>query len=82
MWSSLSAPFSSPNERVANWHIDKSRVNPEPERIVIFDDMLTTGSHYKGMELALRGEFSAVSIVGVFLTRRIFGVTDEDDFPF
>jgi predicted amidophosphoribosyltransferase len=31
--------------------------DPAPDMVVLFDDVLTTGSHFKGIETALRERF-------------------------
>jgi len=41
------------------------------ERIVVFDDVLTSGKHFKCCERRLREHLPRVSIVGVFLARRV-----------
>ena len=41
----------------------------DPEYIVVFDDVRTTGSHYKAAELVLSAAFPAVPIAGFFLAR-------------
>ncbi len=42
----------------------------EPTEIAIFDDLLTTGSHFKAMKLVLRSMFPGVPISGLFIARR------------
>ena len=62
----------SPQERAENWCVDHDAIgDDEPSRLYVFDDMLTTGSHYKGMEIVLKEQFPDTEVVGVFLTRRI-----------
>jgi predicted amidophosphoribosyltransferase len=41
-----------------------------PQRLVIFDDVLTTGRHFPAMCLVLQTRFPNAAIVGVFLARR------------
>lgn len=69
-------------ELVDNYRIDEDQSDPEPKHIVIVDDMMTAGAHYRAMRRILRKRFPKASISGVFLARRIFasdGVGDEDD---
>jgi hypothetical protein len=60
------------NELVANYEIDEDQTEPEPTHIVIVDDMVTAGAHFRAMARVLGERFPAVPISGVFLARRIF----------
>jgi predicted amidophosphoribosyltransferase len=60
------------NELVANYEIDEDQAEPEPTHIVIVDDMMTAGAHFRAMARVLGERFPAVPISGVFLARRIF----------
>lgn len=59
---------------------------PPPSRIVLLDDVITTGSSFKACSNILRRKFPEVSIAGVFVARRIFDysgdfeVVDVSDF--
>lgn len=61
----------SPRERAANWRIDKGVTGLDPVSIVVFDDLLTGGSHFAGMKLILEREFPGVPVRGLFLARRV-----------
>lgn len=52
------------------YEIDESLADPEPTSIVIFDDVLTAGTHFKAMQQVLRGRFPNAKIYGVFIARR------------
>jgi predicted amidophosphoribosyltransferase len=78
----VSTDRHSIEELVANYRIDEDLSDPEPKHIVIVDDMMTAGAHYRAMRRVLRKRFSKASISGVFLARRIFASNeagDEDD---
>lgn len=45
--------------------------NPENDVIIIFDDVLTTGCHYKAVENVILNRYSNADIRGVFIARRI-----------
>jgi hypothetical protein len=60
------------NELVANYEIDEDQAEPEPTHLVIVDDMMTAGAHFRAMARVLGERFPAVPISGVFLARRIF----------
>jgi hypothetical protein len=61
----------SADERADNYRINEDCASPEPAGIVIFDDVLAGGSHFKGVEIVLRQRYPATRIVGLFLTRAI-----------
>lgn len=61
----------APEARAAEFRINEDVANPAPTRIVLFDDVLTTGSHYKAMQMILSARFPGVPIMGVFLARTI-----------
>lgn len=61
----------SPEERAANYRINEEVANPEPTYIVIVDDVLAGGSHFKGMKIVLSGRFPQARIYGLFLSRAI-----------
>lgn len=61
------------------WRIDESLVNPPFHTIVIVDDMLTAGTHFKAMQRILRDRFPGVRIDGLFVTRRVFANADQNE---
>jgi predicted amidophosphoribosyltransferase len=64
----------TPDELYALLRVDQARLRARPlrERIALFDDLLTTGKHFKCAERRLRELVpTAVPIVGVFVARRI-----------
>jgi hypothetical protein len=70
------------DQLVANYEIDEEEVGKKtPTHIVIVDDMMTAGAHYRAMRKVLKKRFPGVPISGVFLARRIFAKkeTEEDD---
>lgn len=52
--------------------VDQSLCDRVPDNIVLFDDVLTTGVHFKAAKRALTSKFSNAEIVGVFIARRCF----------
>jgi hypothetical protein len=61
----------SPKERAANYRINDECNAPDPLRIILVDDVLTTGSHFKGAVMVLQDRYPGVEIVGLFLARAI-----------
>jgi hypothetical protein len=50
--------------------VDMSVAKPRPEAICVFDDVLTTGAHFKAVQVWLQNEFPGVPLAGLFLARR------------
>jgi hypothetical protein len=67
-----------PLERAAHYSVDEDCAEPEPKTIVLFDDVLTTGCHFKAMESVLKSRFPA-EIIGLFLARTVRPPDDADD---
>ena len=61
----------SPIEIRANYAIDEALTAPEPKVIGLFDDILTTGAHFRAAKVILENRFPSVPIVGIFVARRI-----------
>jgi predicted amidophosphoribosyltransferase len=59
----------SPTTLASRYEIDQSLVKPEPTKIVIFDDVLTTGSHFKACKQLIEKAFPSVPVIGLFLAR-------------
>ena len=70
-------PFHEPgsvrlsvDELVDLYSIDETVIGDlEPKKIIIFDDILTNGTHFKAMKMVLSERFPNAKIVGVFLAR-------------
>lgn len=70
--SHLSSRLSIP-QLISLYQIDEAVVNQRPinNGIIIFDDVLTTGAHFKAMQHVLHQRFPNSSIIGVFFARTI-----------
>ena len=66
----------SPQLLIDNWSIDATLVAPRPRLIGLFDDVLTTGAHFRAATQILSAEFPGVKIVGLFYARRVPTATD------
>lgn len=62
----------SVDELAENYEIDEDQTEPAPTHIVIIDDMITAGAHFRAVSRVLHERFPDVPISGVFLARRIF----------
>ncbi len=59
-------------ELVANYSIvDALRLPPPKDHFVIFDDVLTTGRHYKAMQQVLAAAYPTATFRGLFVARRL-----------
>ena len=52
------------------YRIDEKMTSPDPVRLVVVDDMLTTGAHFKAAQSLLGERFSGVPVYGLFVARR------------
>jgi hypothetical protein len=59
-------------ELVENYEIDEEQVEPTPTHLVIVDDMVTAGAHFRAMCIVLGNRLPGVPISGLFLARRVF----------
>jgi hypothetical protein len=66
-----------PHVRASKWRVDQSLLVPAPRHIVVFDDLLTGGSHFAGMKVVLGREFPNVEISGLFLARRLVKASQD-----
>lgn len=64
-----------PDELRAGYRIDHALGAPRSS-VVVFDDILTTGSHFKAVQQMVQTHFD-VTVFGLFLARRVF----PDEFP-
>jgi hypothetical protein len=60
----------NPSEVLANYQIDPVQSNLLRNRVFVFDDVLTTGCHYKAMLRCLVDCSPSLSCAGLFLARR------------
>jgi len=49
--------------------IRESATEPMPKALVVMDDVLTTGSHYRAVKQLLRCRWPGIRVVGIFLAR-------------
>lgn len=68
----------TPDDRARSYYVNEDEANPEPAFIFVFDDVLTTGSHFKAMKIVLGERFPNAKISGVFLARAVRPPQDID----
>lgn len=76
----LSEARPSPGVIAAGYELDEGLAIPNPNLIVIVDDLLTTGAHYRAAQTLLSSRFPSAYIMGLFLARRVPDTSDFDDF--
>ena len=54
---------------IENYYVDKKLINPKPEKIVLFDDVLTNGRHFTAAKQVLEKQYPSMKIFGVFVAR-------------
>ncbi|MBF6570866.1 MAG: hypothetical protein IVW54_18525 [Candidatus Binataceae bacterium] len=69
-----------PDDLVGVYEINEPVATPAPQNIFIFDDVLTTGAHFKAMQRVLSNRFQGVRIIGIFIARRVPDTTAIEDF--
>jgi hypothetical protein len=69
----------TPEELAANYYINDECREPVPTNVVICDDLLTSGSHFKAMQSILGDAFPNLPIAGVFIARRVPQTDDPAD---
>jgi hypothetical protein len=60
-----------PQEIAEIYAMDDRLANPPPTSIWLFDDLLTTGCHFKAAQQVLRQVFPDARIAGLFVARRV-----------
>ena len=63
----------SSDDLIALYTIEDSLINGARGTLLVVDDMLTTGSHYRAMYAVLRARFPGHVIAGLFIARRVLG---------
>lgn len=66
-----------PEELAEIFYIDENISEPIPQKVAIFDDVLTTGAHFKAAQGILQERYPGIPVIGIFIARRIFN-TDTD----
>ncbi len=70
----------TPDQIQANYAIDGALRDPVSTVIGLFDDVLTTGAHYRAALAVLQQAFPGVRVIGFFIARRVPEAVDIEDF--
>lgn len=69
-----------PPQLMAMLQIDENVCDPAPSTIFLLDDVITTGCSFRACKLLLEARFPSVSVVGIFVARRVIDRScDFDD---
>ena len=60
-----------PQQLETLYSIDERLISPRPQRLIVTDDLLTTGAHFKAAKALLSRRFPGVPIFGLFIARRV-----------
>ena len=55
----------------ALYRIDETVAAPEAGLVVVVDDLLTSGAHFRAAQRVLSRHFPDIDVVGLFLARRV-----------
>ena len=70
----------TPERIEALYRFEEASAEPPPETIVIVDDILTTGAHFRAAKSVLSARFPEAAIIGLFIARRVPDTADLEDF--
>jgi predicted amidophosphoribosyltransferase len=70
----------TPEQLQANYDIEPALRDPDPRVIGLFDDVLTTGAHFRAASAVLKRSFPGVRIIGFFIARRVPEAADFAEF--
>ena len=59
----------TPQQRAKLMMLHEREVDPEPNAVVIVDDVLATGSHFRAAKMTVRKRWPHMRVIGVFLAR-------------
>ena len=69
----------NPDDLKECYEIDENLIEPPPNNIILFDDVITTGSHFKAAKNILNEIFPNTIILGLFIARRVPNTIDIED---
>ena len=59
--------------------INREMCSPSPKYIIVVDDMLTTGAHFRAAKRLLLERFGDIRVGGIFIARRALQADDVED---
>lgn len=70
-----------PNRLRQTIRVNESCVEPTPQRVLLVDDVLTTGCTFKVCGAILKERFPGIAVAGVFIARRVSPHVPEEFQP-
>ena len=70
----------APRELEDRYAVDPTLIEPRPTYLILIDDVLTTGSHFRAAKRVLQQIFPELPIVGYFVARRVPETLDVEAF--
>ncbi|MFC1353924.1 MAG: phosphoribosyltransferase [gamma proteobacterium symbiont of Clathrolucina costata] len=67
-----------PNELMAHYEVAAEPGYTPRQTVLLVDDMLTTGTHFKACKQLLIEAYPGIQVIGLFITRRVFINPFED----
>lgn len=61
----------TPEEHLQNFIFHQDKIACQPKAIIIFDDLVTTGSSFVAAKMLIKNYFPKIPIFGLFLGRRV-----------
>jgi hypothetical protein len=58
-----------PSERARLWKLDELEATPEPKTVIVVDDVLATGAHFRAAKMIIRQKWPLMRVIGLFLAR-------------
>lgn len=58
-------------DHLKNFTIDVPQMSPKPRAIILFDDIVTSGAHFKAAQMTIQKELPDVPIIGLFVARNV-----------
>lgn len=81
--SNIGEPRQPPEYYIENWDLAPEFVSEESDKqIIVFDDVLTRGAHFKAIQRLINQVFPGRAVVGVFITRTTHPSVNWDDLDF
>lgn len=72
-----------PDDLIRVYSINDAIAEPRPNYILVVDDLITAGSHFKAIKDVLSERYPDTEIIGLFVARRVPETEDPfDDFDF
>lgn len=62
----------SPNELIQNYSINADASYRPRQTVILIDDMLTTGTHFKACQKLILQTYPDAQVVGIFISRRVY----------